>query len=488
MEEIELQGLMSKTAYNLIFLSLRNIGIQLISTAGFFILTILLGTGEVGLFAVVAEAISILGYFSDIGLASALIQQKDEVTKEQLQTTFFIQQTLVLVALSIVFLIYPSISSSRSYGSKEMWILISLCFSFVASSLKTIPSLLLERKLNFKLISTIDVLENISFYLIAVIFALLNFGAYSYAIATFFRSILGLVLIYSFSTWPLGISFSFQTAKKLFKFGIPFQLNSFIAVAKDRLSNLLVAGILGRESFGILSWAQKAPRLPLSQMDAIMRVTFPTFSRLQDHPEVLAKSIKRSIYYISFFVFPALAGISLIAANVINIIPHYNKWLPAVIPLYFFSINAAIAAVTTPITNAFNAIGKITITTKLMIMWTVLTWLFYPILSIKFGIIGTSVATLIVGLSSFVVWYIASRLFKINILKTILHPLIASILMLIIIFPIQFFIPHLLTRIIVEITLGITIYSIYSYLFSVTEIKWFVKQIRLMKNADHKLY
>ncbi|MFA6533263.1 MAG: oligosaccharide flippase family protein [Patescibacteria group bacterium] len=488
MEEVELQSLMSKTAYNLIFLSLRNIGIQLISTAGFFILTLLLGTGEVGLFAVVSEAISILGYFSDIGLASALIQQKEEITKDQLQTTFFIQQTLVIIALFIVFLIYPSISHSKSYGSKELWIVLSLCFSFVAASLKTIPSVLLERKLNFKLISSIDVLENISFYLVAVIFAFFHFGAYSYAIATFFRSILGLVLIYIFSSWPIGISFSYKVAKKLFRFGIPFQLNSFIAVAKDRLSNLLVAGILGRESFGILSWAQKAPRIPLSQMDAIMRVTFPTFSRLQDHPEVLAKSIKRSIYYISFFVFPALAGISLVAANVVNVIPHYNKWLPAIIPLYFFCINAAIASVTTPLTNAFNAIGKITITTKLMIMWTVLTWLTYPILSIKFGFVGTSIAALIVGLSSFVVWYIAWRLFQISILKTIFHPLVASLLMIIIIFPIQLFIPDLLTRIISEIVLGVSIYAIYSYFFSRLEIKWFVNQIKIMKNANHKAF
>ena len=160
-----------------------------------------------------------------------------------------------------------------------------MCFSFVAASLKTIPSVQLERNLNFKLISTIDIIENLIFYVLAVIFAFFGFGVFSYAIATFVRSLIGLIIIYIVSPWSIGFSFSSKSIKKLFKFGIPFQLNSFIAVAKDRLSNLLVAGIIGRESFGILSWAQKGPRVPLSLMDAVMKVTFPTFSRLQDQPE-----------------------------------------------------------------------------------------------------------------------------------------------------------------------------------------------------------
>ena len=397
MAAIDIDQIKQKTTISVVFLSLRNIGIQAISTVGFFLLTILLGTGEVGLFAIVAESVGILGYFSDVGLASALIQQKEKVTKEELQTTFVIQQFLVFAALLIVFLIYPRISQVKGYGPKEMWILISLCFSFAAASLKTIPSVQLERELNFKLLSTIDIVENTLFYLVAVVFAFFHFGVYSYAISTFVRSLVGLLVIYHFSPWPIGFSFSLKSAQKLFRFGIPFQLNSFIAMAKDRLSNLFVAGIIGRDAFGILSWAQKGPRVPLSFMDAIMRVTFPTFARIQEQKDFLRRSIEKSIYYISFFVFPALAGIAVIAPDVINLIPKYGKWLPAVVPLYFYAINAAIAAVTTPLTNAFNAVGKITITTKLMIMWTVLTWIFYPLLSYRYGYMGTALAALIVA-------------------------------------------------------------------------------------------
>ncbi|MBU1117726.1 oligosaccharide flippase family protein [Patescibacteria group bacterium] len=481
MEAKEINHIKSQTTHNVLFLTLRNFGIQGISTLGFFLLTILLGTGDVGLFAIVAESIGILGYFSDVGLASALIQQKKEPSKTSLRTTFTIQQILVFSCLVVVSIIYPRLSTAKGYGPRELWIMLSLCYSFAIASLKTIPSVQLERHLNFKLISTIDIIENTLFYLIAVLFAFLGFGTYSYAIATFLKSTVGLILIYRFSSWPIGFAFSKKTAKKLFSFGIPFQLNSLIAMAKDRFSNLLVAGILGRESFGLLSWAQKGPRIPLSFMDAIMRVTFPTFSRLQDEKEFLKKSLEKSTFFISFIVFPSLVGICLIAPDLVNLIPKYGKWMPAIVPLYFYAASYAIAAVTTPITNAFNATGKIKTTTKLMVMWTVLTWIFFPILSIKFGYIGTAVAALVVGLSSFVVWHLAKKYFQVNILKNIAHPLVASILMLSLLFPLSALNLTPLASLLIKIPTAVLIYSLYQFVFNRQELQWFYQQLQNIK-------
>lgn len=478
MEQVELQEIKHKTTSSVIFLSLRNIGIQAIAFIGFFLLSYLLGTDEVGVFAIVSESVSILGYFSDIGLAAALIQQKDEVTKDELQTTFCIQQTLVILAL----LIAIPIVKKQQIGFNETWIVISLCFSFMAASLKTIPSVLLERKLNFKLLSTIDIIENITFYVIAVIFAFLGFGTLSYAIATFVRSFLGLTLIYKYISWPIGFSFSKNVAKKLFKYGIPYQLNSFISVAKDRLSNLFVAQIIGTTSFGILAWAQKGPRMPLSFMDAIMKITFPTFARLQDHKDLLKKSLDKSLFFIALVVFPALIGISFIGSDFIYIVPKYTKWLPAILPMYLYSINYAIAAITTPITNAFNAVGKITLTTRFMLLWTVLTWIFFPILSWKFGFVGTALASVIVGISSFIVWIVAKKEFDINIFMSIKKPFLGSILMGLVLFGInQLNLNHIL-NVIVKVLSGCLIYATFIFFSSKEEINWFWHQLQCLKN------
>jgi len=472
METFDLQEIKNKTTTSILFLSLRNIGIQAISFFGFFILTILLKKEEIGLFALIVEIIGILAYFSDIGLAAALIQQKDEVTRDELRTTFLIQQILVFLGLTIFFIL------NRNNFYQNPYLILALCFSFVCASLKTIPSVLLERKLNFKILSTIDIAENLSFYIIAVFMAFLGFGTNSYTIAVIARSLLGLIWIYKTSPWPIGFQFSLPALKKLFRFGIPFQLNSFIAMVKDRVPNILVARYIGLSNFGLLSWAQKGPRTPLSFMDAIQRVTFPTFARMQDNKEILTASIKKSIFFIALFIFPALTGIALIAPNIIHIIPRYLKWEPAIFPLYLYCISFAIAAITTPLTNAFNAVGKITITTGLMIMWTVLTWIFFPILSIKFGYIGTAYAALIVGSSSIVVWIIAKKIFNFSTITNIIHPLIASLLMLILLLPLNIFIQNYIINAILKIIFGLIIYCLYQWVFSKKEILWFIKQIK----------
>jgi O-antigen/teichoic acid export membrane protein len=472
MEEFNLEEIKSKTTASVLFLSLRNIGIQFIAFLGFFLLTKYLKVAEIGLFGIVVEIIGILAYFSDIGLAAALIQQKEPVSKEELRTTFLIQQSMVIIGLIIFFIL------NKNNFHQYPYLILAFCFSFICASLKTIPSVLLERNLNFKILSTIDVIENLLFYIIAVIFAILGFGINSYVYAIIVRSLVGLIWIYYASPWPIGFAFSISSLKKLFKFGIPFQLNSFIAMLKDRVPNVLVYSIIGKESFGLLTWAQKGPRTPLSFMDAIQRITFPTFARMQDKKEILTASIKKSIFFIGLFIFPALAGIALISPNIVHIIPKYLKWEPAILPLYFYCVSFAIAAITTPLTNAFNAVGKITITTGLMIMWTVLTWIFFPILSKQYGYIGTSYAALIVGSSSVVVWIIAKKIFDLNVLRVIFHPLIASILMVFLLLPLNIIIPNYLINLILKLTIGILFYLFYLLIFCKKDIDWFIKELK----------
>jgi O-antigen/teichoic acid export membrane protein len=216
-------------------------------------------------------------------------------------------------------------------------------------------------------------------------------------------------------------------------------------------------------------------------VDAIMKVTFPTFARLQDHKDMLKKSLERSLYFIALFVFPMTAGIALIAPDIINFVPKYTKWAPAIFPLYLYAINIIIASITTPLTNAFNAVGKITLTTKFMIMWTVLTWIFFPIFSLKFGYIGTSIATLIVGSSSFIVWYLADKIFHTHILVTILRPLISTFIIIFVLYLLSLLHLTPLLNIILKSFIGVFIFALFHFLFSRKEIIWFLNQLKCQK-------
>jgi PST family polysaccharide transporter len=102
----------------------------------------------------VSAIVNFLAYFSDVGLAAALIQKKESVSEDELRTTFTIQQFLVLTLLLILLVIAPYLQKYYMFSEEGKFLLYALGLSLFLSSLKTIPSVLLERELNFPRYST----------------------------------------------------------------------------------------------------------------------------------------------------------------------------------------------------------------------------------------------------------------------------------------------------------------------------------------------
>ncbi len=157
---------------------------------------------------------------------------------------------------------------------------------------------------------------------------------------------------------------------------------------------------------------------------------------------------------ICFLGFPALVILVLLAPVLVEVIPKYIKWSPALFALSIISVTSALAAVTTPLTNTLNAIGKISVTFKLMIMWTALTWIFVPLLAFLYGLNGVAVGFTLVGLSSFVALYIVAGYVTINYFQSAGKPLLGSILMGILVFFVRNALSVSLQQIIILVAIG----------------------------------
>ena len=151
--------------------------------------------------------ISVLNYFSDIGLAASLVQKK-EVSDDDVKTTFTVQQCMIIVAISVGFLVTNFVKGFYKLPTEGVYLYWALLISFFISSLKTIPSIFLERKIKFQRIVLVQVIENTVFYLSVIIFAILKFELWSFTIAVLLRAVTGLILIYILSPWSptIGIS------------------------------------------------------------------------------------------------------------------------------------------------------------------------------------------------------------------------------------------------------------------------------------------
>ena len=80
------------------------------------------------------------------------------------------------------------------------------------ASLKTIPTVIIERNLDFNKLAITQIAENLVYNLFLIFFVISNFGIKSFAIAILARSFVGLILIYLIQPWSFGFAFNFKTS------------------------------------------------------------------------------------------------------------------------------------------------------------------------------------------------------------------------------------------------------------------------------------
>lgn len=477
MENIDVSLIKKKSLAGIVALTSRTFILQIIAFSATFLLTVFLSPAVFGIFYVVSAIISFLAYFSDIGLAAALIQKKEELNPEDLTTTFTIQQILVFITVAVVLFFSSQIAAFYRLDVQGLWLFRVLTVCFFLSSLKTIPSIILERRLDFQKLVIPQILETLSFYLIAVFLAWRGLGITSFTWAVLVRAVVGLTAMYLLSPWKISVGLSVTVARRLLRFGLPFQLNSLLALVKDDLLTVFLGKILPFAQVGYIGWAKKWADVPLRLiLDSVVRVTFPAFSRLQHAKEVLGKGIGKTLFGSALFTFPITVGLIFFMEPLIAIIPRYNKWEPALPSFYMFALAAAVASLSVPLTNALNAVGKIRITLYLMVMWTLATWILTVFFISLLGFNGVALALLIITGTIILVVQLAKRVAPFGFWGSVAYPLVGAALQSFWYFLARGNPPYNLGRLILVASSGVILYAAFVWYSEKDKIKGIIKE------------
>ncbi|MBU1327461.1 oligosaccharide flippase family protein [Patescibacteria group bacterium] len=479
MEEIDIALIKKRSLAGVVALTSRTFFLQLLAFGATFLLTIFLTPAIFGIFYVVSAIISFLGYFSDIGLAAALIQKKEPLTHDDLATTFTIQQILVAILVIFSLIFSDKIASFYRLDTSGVWLLRALIVSFFLSSLKTIPSVLLERKLAFQLLIIPQILETVCFYTVAVVLAWRGYGITSFSWAVLTRGIIGLIAMYVISPWRMSFGISRSVTKKLLHFGIPFQFNSLLALIKDDLLTVFLGKVLPFAQVGYIGWAKKWAEVPLRLfMDSVIRVTFPAFSRIQKEKELLAHAIEKTLFGLSLTIFPVSVGLLFFVRPLVYLVPRYIKWEPALFSFSLFVLGSSIASLSTPLTNALNAVGKIKVTLFLMVLWTVATWVLTVLLISYIGFDGVALALLLITTTIFLVIALVKRIAPFSFFGSIRGSLIAALAQTIWYFLLVGRAPYGYLRLVSVGVSGICIYGLLVWVFERQKIRSLISDFR----------
>jgi O-antigen/teichoic acid export membrane protein len=477
MEDFDLQMVAKKSVSGIFALVGRTFIVQVMTVVSNFVLTIYLEPSMFGIFFVVSTINIFLSYFQDIGLAALIVQKKDEPTEDELRTAFTIQQILVISIVIIAFLLSPVFVHLFHLTTDGLYVLYAYLISFILSSLKTIPTVLLERKLDFQKLVVPQVAEGLVYSIALIVCAVWGLGVNTFTIAILLRSFVGLPIIYYIQPWRIGFALKKDLVKQLVTFGTPFQANSILALLKDDLLNLYIASVLPLTQVGYIGFGQKWAAMPLRLvMDNVIKVTFPSYSRMQHDKAALRTLVEKSLYMIAFFIFPVVAGIIVFSPYLIELLPRYEKWEPALLALLFFSLNTLFASISVPLTNLLNAIGKVKITLNYMVLWTFLNWGLTILFIRWFGYNGVAAASFLVAASVLLILPQIKKFVDFSFFKPIWKQFLASLFMGLGVLAFGPWIDSLIKLAVVMIIAAV-IYIVILYLISKKEIKSIYKFI-----------
>ncbi len=415
-------------------LAIQRIAIRAVDALGIIFLARLLTEIEFGIFGIINFIVfTLFGFLSDIGLGASLIQKRTTLKRVDTATVFTVQILLVLIINILVWLLSPTLVRLYQLSAPQIWLLRSTAFCLLITCFKTIPSALLQRNLLYQKLLIPEITESVAYNLVAVMLAVLGFGVWSLTGALLLRTLLGAIVLGFVSPWSISLTINRNSLKELLKFGLPYQANSLLALLKDNLTPTVIAFFYGPAAVGFVNLAQSIAAKPMEVTNVVNRVVFPTFAKIQDDKVRVGIWLEKGVRLMAYLYLPLVFGLLVSAQPVLRLVyaAKSDKWLPALPALYPFLLGAIPVVFTTTATNVLFSLGESRTVLRLMIIYTILTWVVGFPLIVNLGFEGIAWAGVVVGLSS--VFLVSRNLKKAKIsfslVGAIKAPLLASILM-----------------------------------------------------------
>lgn len=444
---------------------------QVLSTVIGFCTTIvlvrLLDPKDFGLMGMAAMFGGLISMFADLGFNAAIIQRKN-ISQKHLSSSFWsgIGISIVLCLLTIG---AAPIMAAFFKNSTIKPMMIILSFGFIIGSFKMVQSALLTKELEFKKIAIITVSSIIVNSFTVITLALLGFEVWSLVWGSIVSGIWAVIITWVIKKWRPSFLFNYSSFKELFGFGANVIGSRFFLYINTNMPNLIIGKILGASPLGYYSLSYDLVTSPLRKVQSIIsRITFPTFSQIQDDDERLRMYYLITVQYISLITFPSLVGLMVVAPEFVRVV-FGVKWSPAIFPLQSLCIFGMLRSIVTMVGSIILAKGRPDIEFK----WSIFT--FIPRTLILFvgsfyGLNGVAISLCLYMLLSIpILQWIAIRLINLRytkFVKVLMPASVNSLIMLLFLIFIRYNLNYTdikeWGRLLILITSGIIIYIVTS--------------------------
>lgn len=304
------------------------------------ILARMLPTDDFGIVAIATVIISFFSILSDLGIAPAIIQNK-ELT--QYDTNGLFTVTLFSGILTSLIFFGLSWTISSFYDSAVLlyicqWLSINMFFA----TINIVPNALLYKDKRFKFIAMRALAVHIISGSVAVFGAYQGLGIYALLINPILSSIvLFLITIYQYPQ-KLVLKGSIASTKKIFSYSAYQFLFNIINYFSRNLDKLIIGKYMGMVNLGYYEKSYRLMMLPLQNISHVISpVMHPIFAELQNDMKRLSDSYIKVIRFLGFIGFP-LSALLFFCAKEITLIIFGAKWEPSIPVFQILSLSVGI--------------------------------------------------------------------------------------------------------------------------------------------------
>ena len=437
------------------------------------ILARLLVPRDYGLIAMTQIFFAIAGVFIDSGFSNALMRKKHR--KEIDYSTVFV--TNIVLTFIFALCLFLSASKISSFYNEPILedIVRANAILLVLNSVNAVQGARLRINLQFKVISFISVVNNVTIGIATIIFAYLGYGVWSLIYPNFLAPFLKFYLYWYYQRWRPSINFSWRIWKEYFSYGSKLLISALLDKFWNNIYPLIIGKFYSAVDLGYYSRARSYASLPAHTFQGVLgSVTFPILCSIQDDDSRLRDAYRNLIRVSGYVVFPMLIGLAALSKPFILVLIT-DKWADSIPYLTIICFASMLRPIHVLNLNLLQVKGRSDLFLRLEIIKKLIS------LIILFITIRYSVLIMCVGgvVSSYLALYIntyyTGKLIHVGYfmqLKDLLPSFLYSLSMGAFIYIVTSFIPNMTLQLIVGIILGITYYLLISAIFKSPELAY----------------
>ncbi|QIB75519.1 lipopolysaccharide biosynthesis protein [Halogeometricum borinquense] len=341
-----------------------NVGDRVLQLLKVIVLARLLSPTVFGLLGIGLVTLAGLRQFSRLGLDQALIQRKDANVDEYLNTVWIMKIARGAIIAATAFIIAPYIATFFNEPKAKDLVRV-LSISPLILGLQN-PSVVYFRKnLNFHKEFVYQVGARLIDAGVAIAFALVYRNVWALAAGLLASNVSKSVISYAIHSYRPNISFNMEYAKEMFGFGKWLLASSILIFLYGQGDDSFVGWFFGATTLGFYQLAYRFSNAPATEVThVISRVTFPTYSKVQDNVDRLREGYFRAVQLSALVAFPMVAGIVAVAPVFVTSVLG-DEWTPAIPLAQLLAVWGGIRAIGANIGPVLKAVGRPDYDTKI---------------------------------------------------------------------------------------------------------------------------